>query len=113
MRALREREKKMYASKFKCLTKFIKDLNVTSLCALRVLPQNPNVWGVKGHLYFLSGNHAEAKECYERTVSFVVDASEMHFIFLRLGHIYLEEKEVREREGPSLWSRTWQWLQRK
>ncbi|XP_064450883.1 cilia- and flagella-associated protein 70 isoform X10 [Mirounga angustirostris] len=54
---------------------------------------NPNVWGVKGHLYFLSGNHAEAKACYERTISFVVDASEMHFIFLRLGHIYLEEKE--------------------
>ncbi|XP_003509557.1 cilia- and flagella-associated protein 70 isoform X1 [Cricetulus griseus] len=54
---------------------------------------NPNVWGVKGHLYFLSGNHAEAKACYERTVSFVVDASEMHFIFLRLGQIYLEEKE--------------------
>ncbi|XP_031217130.1 cilia- and flagella-associated protein 70 isoform X2 [Mastomys coucha] len=54
---------------------------------------NPNVWGVKGHLYFLSGNHAEAKECYERTISFVVDASEMHFIFLRLGHIYMEEKE--------------------
>uniref|UniRef100_A0A5G2RIN6 Cilia and flagella associated protein 70 n=1 Tax=Sus scrofa TaxID=9823 RepID=A0A5G2RIN6_PIG len=57
---------------------------------------NPNVWGVKGHLYFLSGNHAEAKACYERTVSFVVDASEMHFIFLRLGHIYLEEKELEE-----------------
>ncbi|OBS76095.1 hypothetical protein A6R68_17458, partial [Neotoma lepida] len=54
---------------------------------------NPNVWGVKGHLYFLSGNHTEAKACYERTISFVVDASEMHFIFLRLGHIYLEEKE--------------------
>ncbi|XP_066098738.1 cilia- and flagella-associated protein 70 isoform X5 [Saccopteryx bilineata] len=54
---------------------------------------NPNVWGLKGHLYFLTGNHAEAKACYERTISFVVDASEMHFIFLRLGHIYLEEKE--------------------
>ncbi|XP_004680831.1 PREDICTED: cilia- and flagella-associated protein 70 [Condylura cristata] len=54
---------------------------------------NPNVWGIKGHLYFLSGNHAEAKACYERTISFVVDASEMHFIFLRLGLIYLEEKE--------------------
>ncbi|XP_055969429.1 cilia- and flagella-associated protein 70 [Sorex fumeus] len=54
---------------------------------------NPNVWGVKGHLHFLRGNHAEAKACYERTVSFVVDASDMHFIFLRLGHIYLEEKE--------------------
>lgn len=64
-------------------------------CSL--LSQNPNVWGVKGHLYFLSGNYAEAKACYERTISFVVDASEMHFIFLRLGHIYLEEKEVRDR----------------
>uniref|UniRef100_A0A671FFW7 Cilia and flagella associated protein 70 n=1 Tax=Rhinolophus ferrumequinum TaxID=59479 RepID=A0A671FFW7_RHIFE len=40
----------------------------------------------------LNGNHAEAKACYERTISFVVDASEMHFI-LRLGHIYLEEKQ--------------------
>ncbi|XP_044518746.1 cilia- and flagella-associated protein 70 [Gracilinanus agilis] len=54
---------------------------------------NPNVWGLKGHLYFLTGNHAEAKECYERTVSFVVDAAEMHFIYLRLGSIYLEEGE--------------------
>ncbi|KAM5236530.1 cilia- and flagella-associated protein 70 isoform 2-T2 [Ctenodactylus gundi] len=54
---------------------------------------NPNVWGLTGHFYFLSGNHAEAKACYERTISFVVDASEMHFIFLRLGLIYLEEKE--------------------
>ncbi|XP_029775665.1 cilia- and flagella-associated protein 70 [Suricata suricatta] len=57
---------------------------------------NPNVWGMKGHLCFLSGNHAEAKACYERTISFVVDASEMHFIFLRLGHIYLEEKEYKK-----------------
>ncbi|XP_006837534.1 PREDICTED: tetratricopeptide repeat protein 18 [Chrysochloris asiatica] len=54
---------------------------------------NPNVWGIKGHLYFLSENHSEAKACYERTISFVADASEMHFIFLRLGLIYLEEKE--------------------
>uniref|UniRef100_A0A673TW48 Cilia and flagella associated protein 70 n=1 Tax=Suricata suricatta TaxID=37032 RepID=A0A673TW48_SURSU len=44
----------------------------------------------------LNGNHAEAKACYERTISFVVDASEMHFIFLRLGHIYLEEKEYKK-----------------
>ncbi|XP_072484304.1 cilia- and flagella-associated protein 70 isoform X5 [Notamacropus eugenii] len=54
---------------------------------------NPNVWGLKGHFFYLSGNHAEAKECYERTVSFVVDAAEMHFIYLRLGSIYLEEGE--------------------
>uniref|UniRef100_A0A8D2HKA7 Cilia and flagella associated protein 70 n=1 Tax=Urocitellus parryii TaxID=9999 RepID=A0A8D2HKA7_UROPR len=61
--------------------------------AVRLDYLNPNVWGMKGHLYFLRGDHAEAKACYERTISFVLDASEMHFIFLRLGLIYLEEKE--------------------
>uniref|UniRef100_A0A8C3IV57 Cilia and flagella associated protein 70 n=1 Tax=Chrysemys picta bellii TaxID=8478 RepID=A0A8C3IV57_CHRPI len=35
----------------------------------------------------------EAKECYERTISFVTDASEIHFVYLRLGSIYLKEKE--------------------
>ncbi|XP_074152943.1 cilia- and flagella-associated protein 70 isoform X3 [Sminthopsis crassicaudata] len=54
---------------------------------------NPNVWGLKGHFFYLNGNYAEAKECYERTISFVVDAAEMHFIYLRLGSIYLEEGE--------------------
>lgn len=57
--------------------------------------QNPNVWAQKGHLCYLSGNLSEAKECYERTISFVTDAAEMHFVYLRLGSIYLEEKEVR------------------
>uniref|UniRef100_A0A4X2KZK2 Cilia and flagella associated protein 70 n=1 Tax=Vombatus ursinus TaxID=29139 RepID=A0A4X2KZK2_VOMUR len=51
------------------------------------------VCSVTGHHFYLSGNHAEAKECYERTLSFVVDAAEMHFIYLRLGSIYLEEGE--------------------
>ncbi|NWX93331.1 CFA70 protein, partial [Nothoprocta pentlandii] len=54
---------------------------------------NPNVWAQKGHLCFLKGDLAEAKQCYERTVSFVVDAADMHFVYLRLGSIYLEEKE--------------------
>uniref|UniRef100_A0A8B9ZLX9 Cilia and flagella associated protein 70 n=1 Tax=Anas platyrhynchos TaxID=8839 RepID=A0A8B9ZLX9_ANAPL len=29
----------------------------------------------------------------ERTISFVADAADMHFVYLRLGSIYLEEKE--------------------
>uniref|UniRef100_A0A674HYV2 Cilia and flagella associated protein 70 n=1 Tax=Terrapene triunguis TaxID=2587831 RepID=A0A674HYV2_9SAUR len=41
----------------------------------------------------LNGNLSEAKECYERTISFVTDASEIHFVYLRLGSIYLKEKE--------------------
>nr|XP_020861833.1 cilia- and flagella-associated protein 70 isoform X2 [Phascolarctos cinereus] len=63
---------------------------------------NPNVWGLKGHFFYLSGNHAEAKECYERTLSFVVDAAEMHFIYLRLGSIYLEEGEYEKAKNTYL-----------
>ncbi|XP_025059611.1 cilia- and flagella-associated protein 70 isoform X2 [Alligator sinensis] len=61
--------------------------------AIQIDYLNPNVWAQKGHLCYLSGNLSEAKECYERTISFVTDAAEMHFVYLRLGSIYLEEKE--------------------
>ncbi|NXA37502.1 CFA70 protein, partial [Eudromia elegans] len=61
--------------------------------AVRLDYTNPNVWAQKGHLCYLKGDLAEAKQCYERTVRFVVDAAEMHFVYLRLGSIYLEQKE--------------------
>ncbi|XP_062999055.1 cilia- and flagella-associated protein 70 [Elgaria multicarinata webbii] len=54
---------------------------------------NPEVWAQKGHLCYLTGNFSEAKACYERTISFVTDAKDMHFVYLRLGSIYLEGKE--------------------
>uniref|UniRef100_A0A8C0IM30 Cilia and flagella associated protein 70 n=1 Tax=Chelonoidis abingdonii TaxID=106734 RepID=A0A8C0IM30_CHEAB len=47
----------------------------------------------------LNGNLSEAKECYERTISFVTDASEIHFVYLRLGSIYLKEKEYDKAKG--------------
>ncbi|NXM09235.1 CFA70 protein, partial [Tyrannus savana] len=61
--------------------------------ALRIDCTNPNVWAQKGHLCYLKGDCGQAKECYERVVSFVEDAVDMHFVYLRLGSIYLEEKE--------------------
>ncbi|KAM6077556.1 cilia- and flagella-associated protein 70 isoform 2-T2 [Theristicus caerulescens] len=64
------------------------------LCeAVRIDYVNPNVWAQKGHLCYLKRDFGEAKECYERTISFVEDAADMHFVYLRLGSIYLEEKE--------------------
>ncbi|XP_029857657.1 LOW QUALITY PROTEIN: cilia- and flagella-associated protein 70 [Aquila chrysaetos chrysaetos] len=64
------------------------------LCeAIRIDYMNPNVWAQKGHLCYLKRDFGEAKECYERTISFVEDAADMHFVYLRLGSIYLEEKE--------------------
>ncbi|NXF35177.1 CFA70 protein, partial [Nyctibius bracteatus] len=64
------------------------------LCeALRIDYVNPNVWAQKGHLCYLRRDFGEAKECYERAISFVEDAEDMHFIYLRLGSIYLENRE--------------------
>uniref|UniRef100_A0A8B9UCR1 Tetratricopeptide repeat protein 18 n=1 Tax=Anas zonorhyncha TaxID=75864 RepID=A0A8B9UCR1_9AVES len=64
------------------------------LCeAVRIDFMNPDVWALKGHLCYLKRDFAGAKECYERTISFVADAADMHFVYLRLGSIYLEEKE--------------------
>ncbi|NWI03165.1 CFA70 protein, partial [Tichodroma muraria] len=64
------------------------------LCeAVRIDPVNPNVWAQKGHLCYLQKDFDKAKECYERVISFVEDAVDMHFVYLRLGSIYLEEKE--------------------
>ncbi|XP_032053293.1 cilia- and flagella-associated protein 70 [Aythya fuligula] len=64
------------------------------LCeAVRIDFMNPDVWALKGHLCYLKRDFAGVKECYERTISFVVDAADMHFVYLRLGSVYLEEKE--------------------
>uniref|UniRef100_G3UNY5 Cilia and flagella associated protein 70 n=1 Tax=Meleagris gallopavo TaxID=9103 RepID=G3UNY5_MELGA len=64
------------------------------LCeAIRIDFLNPNVWAQKGHLCYLRRDLQEAKECYERTVNFVEDAADMHFVYLHLGSIYLEDKE--------------------
>lgn len=69
-------------------------VSLLALCA-----QNPDVWAQKGHLSYLRRDLQEAKECYERTVSFVEDAADMHFVYLHLGSIYLEDKEVRSHAG--------------
>ena len=46
-----------------------------------------------GHIKYLSGEVAEAKDCYERTLSFLTDPSETHSIYLRLASIYLQDGE--------------------
>ncbi|NWI44390.1 CFA70 protein, partial [Picathartes gymnocephalus] len=64
------------------------------LCeAIRIDPLNPNVWAQKGHLHYLQKDFVKAKDFYERVISFVEDAADIHFVYLRLGSIYLEEKE--------------------
>uniref|UniRef100_A0A8B9J0M1 Tetratricopeptide repeat protein 37 n=1 Tax=Amazona collaria TaxID=241587 RepID=A0A8B9J0M1_9PSIT len=67
------------------------------LCeAVRIDCMNPNVWAQKGHLCYLKKDFGEAKECYERAMGFMEDAEDRHFVYLRLGSIYLEEKLLKE-----------------
>ncbi|XP_054246874.1 cilia- and flagella-associated protein 70 [Indicator indicator] len=54
---------------------------------------NPNIWAQKGHLSYLRMDFGKAKECYERAISFQQDPEDVHFVYLHLGSIYLEEKE--------------------
>jgi len=56
--------------------------------------QSPDAWAILGHHKYMTGDVQEAKNCYERTLSFTDDASEMHSIYLRLASIYLQEAQV-------------------
>ena len=56
--------------------------------------QNPDAWAILGHVKYLVGDTETAKQCYERTLAFIADASEMHSIYLRLASIYLQEGRV-------------------
>ncbi|XP_061080149.1 cilia- and flagella-associated protein 70 [Conger conger] len=62
--------------------------------------QNPDVWALTGHLHYLTGTFSKAKTCYERTLDFVTDASDMHPVYLRLGHIYLQQGQF-EKAKPT------------
>jgi hypothetical protein len=56
--------------------------------------QNPDGWALMGHVNYLKGDTENARDCYERTLSFVTDASETHSIYLRLASLYLQISEV-------------------
>ncbi|XP_052275784.1 cilia- and flagella-associated protein 70-like isoform X5 [Dreissena polymorpha] len=64
--------------------------------ALQFDYQNPDAWALMGHMKYLTNETAEARDRYERTISFVADASEMHSIYLRLASIYLQEERFQE-----------------
>ncbi|RXN24181.1 cilia- and flagella-associated 70 [Labeo rohita] len=55
--------------------------------------QNPDIWALWGHLHYEKGDDTQAQSCYERTLDSVLDASDTHSIYLRLGSIYLQNGE--------------------
>lgn len=55
--------------------------------------QNPDTWALLGHINYLTGKMEEARESYERVLDFIGEASDMHTVYLRLGSIYLQDKQ--------------------
>ncbi|XP_071963132.1 cilia- and flagella-associated protein 70-like [Antedon mediterranea] len=70
--------------------------------ALVISNQDPEAWSIQGHLHYLQGNMAEARNCYERTLSFIADAKETHAIYLRLASIYLQDSKFQEAKNTFL-----------
>ncbi|KAL2101966.1 hypothetical protein ACEWY4_003727 [Coilia grayii] len=64
--------------------------------------EKPDVWALWGHLHYLRGEARDAQKCYERTLNFVTDASDTHPIFLRLGSIYLQERQFEKAKATYL-----------
>ncbi|KAG2456007.1 CFA70 protein, partial [Polypterus senegalus] len=64
--------------------------------ALRASHENPDAWALNGHLQYLNGRFSDARQCYERTLDLVADTSELHAVYLRLGSIYLMEKQYHQ-----------------
>lgn len=58
------------------------------------LLQNATGWALMGHVKFMQGDTEEARDCYERTLSFVTDPLDTHPVYLRLASIYLQEGRV-------------------
>ncbi|CAL1530492.1 unnamed protein product [Lymnaea stagnalis] len=64
--------------------------------------RNPDAWSLLGHVKYLTNDHITARDCYERTLAFVNDASETHSIYLRLASIYLQEEKYQNAKDTFL-----------
>ncbi|XP_072171577.1 cilia- and flagella-associated protein 70-like [Diadema setosum] len=83
-------------ARLKLQKKELNEANESLNQALVLNYQDPDAWSIMGHLRYLQGNCEEAKDCYERTLSFVADAREMHAIYLRLASIYLQDGQYEQ-----------------
>ncbi|KAI0237880.1 Cilia- and flagella-associated protein 70 [Lamellibrachia satsuma] len=70
--------------------------------ALQFDHQSADAWAILGHVKYLMGDMDMAKNCYERTLAFVSDPSEVHSIYLRLASIYLHEGRFQEAKNTFL-----------
>ena len=56
--------------------------------------QSSNAWSLLGHLNYLTQKLDKARECYERTLAYIDEPTDIHSVLLRLATIYLKEGQV-------------------
>ena len=64
--------------------------------------QSSDTWSLLGHVNYLTQRMERARECYERTLSYVDEPTDVHSVLLRLATIYLKEGQVHIRRVMSV-----------
>ena len=64
--------------------------------ALAYSYDNPCVWALLGHIHYLLGEQQEALSTYKRTLDLPRDTNQRHLVQLRLGKIYLDQRNYAE-----------------
>lgn len=61
--------------------------------ALALSDENTEAWALKGHCQFLSGSFTDALQSYRCCLIFKPPPSDLHLVLVRLGYIYLQQKQ--------------------
>ena len=59
--------------------------------ALKLNHQSSNAWSLLGHVNYLTQKLDKARECYERTLAYIDEPTDIHSVLLRLATIYLKD----------------------
>uniref|UniRef100_S4R6K0 Cilia and flagella associated protein 70 n=1 Tax=Petromyzon marinus TaxID=7757 RepID=S4R6K0_PETMA len=74
----------------------VKEAEVALRDAVRLDHQDPDGWAQLGHVCLLTGRVGEAKDHYQRTLSFTSDASDTRAVLMRLASIYTRDTQFEE-----------------
>jgi tetratricopeptide (TPR) repeat protein len=70
--------------------------------AMGIKTDDPNLWAMKGHIYYIQGKWHEAKEAYEQVLTFTERNDHFATVYHRLGMIYLKQAINVSKDHPEV-----------